>query len=75
MYLEPWILSQLNLGGRILVPIIGEFDFVDYYDPITDDYQIVHDGFVELKSTGDRKYKVAYKAIKTIGRVAYVNVL
>jgi hypothetical protein len=73
MYVEPWILNQINPGGKLLVPYFGQLDFVDYYYPIDENCQQVHNGYVELNITGKRKFKIAYKAINTFGRSAYVN--
>ena len=75
MYLEPWILNQVNPGGKLIIPYTGEFSFVDYYDPVDEDCQKVHDGFVELNLNGARKFKVAYHALNTLGRSAYLNKL
>ena len=73
MYMEPWVLNQINPGGKLLIPYFGSFEFVDYYDPVDSDCQRVNDGFAELNITGNRKYKVAYKAVNTFGRSVYVN--
>lgn len=73
MYLEPWILTQINPGGKVLVPYLGNFEFVDYYIPVDENCQKVHDNYVELTITGDRKYKTAYRAANTFGRMGYVN--
>ena len=75
MYLEPWLLTQVNPNGEIIVPYSGKFEFVDYYDPIDDSIQKVEDGYIRLKTTGARKYKTAYKAAQTFGRAAYLNKL
>lgn len=74
MYLEPWILTQINPLGKCVTPFFGTFDFVDYYDPV-DDLQKIHDGYVELEITGARKYKVGYRSAQTFGRMAYVKEL
>ena len=73
MYLEPWLLTQVNPGGHILVPYLGNFEFVDYYDPVDDSIHMDKDGYVELLADGKRKYKTAYRAANTFGRFAYVN--
>lgn len=73
MYLEPWFLTQVNPGGEIVIPYFGEFEFVDYYEPITAEYQTVENGYVRLRITGERKYKTAYKSAATFGRAAYVS--
>ena len=73
MYLEPWILTQINPGGKVLVPYLGDFEFVDYYNPVDEKCQKVKENYVELTITGDRKYKTAYRAANTFGRMGYVN--
>lgn len=72
-YTEPWILTQINPGGKVLVPYLGDFEFVDYYEPVDEYCQKVHEGYAELSITGDRKYKTAYRSASTFGRMAYVN--
>lgn len=71
--IEPWILTQVNPeGGRFVTPLFGEPDFVDYYTPV-EDMQSFHEGYAEVKVTGDRKYKVAYRSAQTFGRMAFVK--
>lgn len=70
--LEPWVLTQVNPDGKFVTPFFGDFEFVDYYIPV-DEMQKVCDGYVELDVTGDRKYKVAYRAAQTFGRMAFVK--
>ena len=72
MYLEPWVVSQVNPRGKFITPFFGEFDFVDYYEPVKE-MQRVRDGYVELDVTGDRKYKVTYRSAQTFGRMAYLK--
>ncbi len=72
MYLEPWTVDQVNPEGRFVTPFFGEFDFVDYYEPV-EEMQKVCDGYAELKVTGDRKYKVCYRSAQTFGRMAFVK--
>jgi len=74
MYLEAWVLNQINPGGRLIVPFLGHPDFLDYYDPVKEK-QKTHSNYFELEITGDVKYKVAYKALNTSGRSAYINSL
>ena len=73
MYLEPWILTQINPGGKVIVPYLGTFDFVDYYEPVDETCQKIFDGYAELNITGKRKYKTAYRSANTFGRMGYVN--
>ena len=70
--LEPWLVVQVNPGGRVIVPYVGDFDFVDYYTPVGD-MQQVFPGYVQLDFSGDRKYKVAYRACATLGRMGYLR--
>jgi hypothetical protein len=73
MLIEPWFLAQVNPGGYAIVPLMGPPEYVDFYEPVTDDYQIFMDGCFRLKITGDRRYKTGYRSAQTIGRVAYLN--
>ena len=72
MYLEPWTVAQVNPRGKFIVPFFGDFDFVDYYEPVGE-MQRVKNGYVELDVTGDRKYKVCYRSAQTFGRMAYLK--
>lgn len=73
MPLEFWDLTQINPGGSVIVPFFGEFEFVDYYNPIPNSIQIPNENFVELKIQNGVSYKAAYKAAKTMGRAGYIN--
>lgn len=73
MYLEPWFLTQINPGGSILIPYFGVFEYIDYYEPVDDTIQIVHENYVEVRVTGDRKFKTGYKSANTMGRAVYIN--
>ena len=73
MYLEPWLIAQINPGGRVVVPFLGDFEFDNYYEPVDESVQKVGDGYVELNTNGCRKYKTAYKSANTFGRMGYVN--
>lgn len=70
--LEPWVLTQVNPDGKFVTPFFGDFEFVDYYTPV-EEMQKVCAGYVELDVTGNRKYKVAYRAVQTFGRMAFVK--
>lgn len=72
MYLEPWILTQINPGGRVVTPYFGDFEFVDYYEPVGS-LQKVTPRYAELTITGCNKFKVAYRSAQTLGRMAYVR--
>ncbi len=70
---EVWNLIQLNPGGQLLIPASPQIEYSDYNEPIDDDFQTIHSNFVSLKITGDRRYKVGYKAAHVFGRLAYLN--
>lgn len=70
--LEPWILTQINPGGKVVTPYFGPFEFVDYYEAVGE-LQKVTSRYAELSITGCNKYKVAYRSAQTLGRMAYVR--
>jgi len=70
---EVWNLVQLNPGGQLLIPASPHVEHSDYFEPIDEQYQIVHSHHLSLKITGDRRYKVGYKAAHVFGRLAYFN--
>lgn len=70
---EAWSLIQLNSGGLLLIPASPCVEFADYYEPIDESLQTIHPDHVRLKITGDRQYKVGYKAAHLFGRLAYFN--
>jgi len=69
---EAWSLVQLNPGGLLLIPASPCVEFTDYYAPIGD-LHTIHSDHVRLKITGDRQYKVGYKAAHLFGRMGYFN--
>ena len=76
MYLEPWLVMQVNPYGEVIIPYLGTFTYDDYYEPIAGcDIQSLHNGYALLKGTGDRKFKVGYKASNTTGRSGYLTQL
>jgi hypothetical protein len=70
---EVWNLIQLNPGGQLLIPASPHVEHTDYYEPIDNHYQSRHPNYLSLKITGDRQYKVGYKAAHVFGRLAYFN--
>lgn len=70
---EVWNLIQLNPGGQILMPASPQIEYTDYYEPIDAQLQTIHPHHLSLKITGDRQYKVSYKAAHLFGRLAYFN--
>lgn len=70
---EVWNLVQMNSGGRLLIPASPHVEYSDYFEPIDSDYQTIHANHVSLNITGDRRYKVGYKAAHVYGRLGYFN--
>lgn len=70
---EAWSLTQLNPGGVLVIPASPRIEYTDYYEPIDESLQTIHPNHVRLKITGDRRYKVGYKAAHVFGRLAYFN--
>ena len=70
---QAWNLIQVNPGGSIVIPASPRVETTDYLAPIDEDLEIRHAGYVELRITGDRRYKVGYKAAHATGRLAYLH--
>ncbi len=72
---EVWSLIQLNPGGVLLIPASPRVEYSDYYEPIDESLQTIYPDHVRLKITGDRRYKVGYRAAQVFGRLGYYNQL
>ena len=72
---EVWSLIQLNPGGELLIPASPRVEYSDYYEPMDETVQTIYPNHVRLKVTGDRRYKVGYKAAQVFGRLGYYNQL
>jgi len=70
---EVWSLVQINSGGLLLIPASRRVAYSDYYQPIDASLQTIAQDHVRLKITGDRQYKVGYKAAQVFGRIGYYN--
>jgi hypothetical protein len=70
---EAWSLTQLNPGGNLVIPCSPRVEYTDYYKPVDGDHQSIHPNHVRLRITGNRQYKVGYKAAHVFGRLAYHN--
>lgn len=70
---ESWNLIQLNPGGQLLIPASPQVEYSDYFEPVDDDYQKIEANHVRVNITGDRRFKVGYKAAQIFGRLAYFN--
>jgi hypothetical protein len=70
---ESWNLLQLNPGGVLLIPASPHVSPTDYFEPIDEAHQTIGEGHVRLRITGERRYKVGYKAAHLFGRLGYLN--
>jgi hypothetical protein len=69
---ETWSLTQINSGGRLYISCVSSPEYTDYYSPVGA-AQSIDNKEIKLNITGDRMYKVGYKAASVSGRMAYVN--
>lgn len=72
---EAWNLVQLNPGGLLLIPSSPRVSYSDYYKPIDESLQTLYHDHIRLRITGNRQYKVGYKAAHVFGRMGYYNQL
>lgn len=70
---ETWNLVQLNPGGQLIIPAAPCAAYTDYYEPIDDQHQTLGPNHIRLNITGNRRYKVGYKAPHVFGRLGYFN--
>lgn len=72
---QTWDLVQINSGGTIYIPSSPALEYTDYYEPVDETWQKVESNYVQVDITGDRMFKLGYKAPHIYGRVGYFNVL
>ena len=73
-YLEAWLLSQINPRGELIVPFTGKQpDYLDYYEPISNDMVRIENNKLFIKVTGDVRYKLGFRSLNTTGRSAYLG--
>ncbi len=72
---ESWNLSQVKPGGELFIKVHnGEaVRPVDYYEPVDAAHMDVAGDMIRMKITGDRCYKVGFKAAIVTGRMAYLR--
>ncbi len=75
LYLEPWLLTQINPSGNLIVPTVSKAEYIDYYEPVPQDYIDIKEKSTRLKVTGDLRYKVGFKASQLTGRSGYIGML
>ncbi|MEI8199632.1 MAG: DUF6786 family protein [Eubacteriales bacterium] len=75
LYLENWILTQVNTPGILIVPFLGRMEFVDYFEPVEKQDFYIRDNYMEINVTGDRRYKLGFKSVISTGRSGYLSKL
>ncbi|MEA3334344.1 MAG: DUF6786 family protein [Chloroflexota bacterium] len=72
---EGWSLLQLHAGGILIIPASPKVEYSDYFDPIDSDHQTIHQdaGYVAVRISGRRQFKVGYKSAHVQGRLAYLS--
>lgn len=73
LYLEAWLLTQINPKGKLIVPFTGKMEFDDYYEPIEKSKYNIHDNYMEVDVTGNVRYKLGFKSAVTTGRAGYIG--
>lgn len=71
VYLEPWLLTQINPQGKLLIPCVGDGSFVDYYEPIPASMYRKGSTALEISVTGNRRFKLGFRSAQTVGRAGY----
>ena len=71
---ESWNLVQLQPGGQLYIPVFGTVDSSNYFGDVPDEARLAkNDGYLKINITGQRQYKIGYKATCMTGRMAYLN--
>jgi hypothetical protein len=70
---EAWSVVQLNPGGLLLIPASPRLEYNDYFEPVDGEYQAIYPNHVQVRITGERRFKVGYKAAHVLGRLGYFN--
>lgn len=70
---EIWNLVQLNAGGTLLIPVIGDAQYSEYFGSPPDDAKYAQGNHLRIAITGERQFKVGYKSVCISGRMGYWN--
>ena len=74
IYLEPWILTQVNPCGKLIIPHVGnELDVVNYYEDIPESMIINGERYTWVDVTGNIRYKLGFKALQITGRSGFIG--
>lgn len=68
---EIWNLVQLNAGGTLFIPCIGEVAASDYFGHAPAALWQATDQQLRIAITGQQRFKVGYKSICMTGRMGY----
>jgi hypothetical protein len=75
---EAWNLVQVKAGGELIIPCAPSVEASDYFGSVPDETRQIHYGAVphlRLHITGQRQYKIGYKAASMTGRMGYIHTL
>ena len=72
---EIWDLVQLKAEGRMIIPSSPLLEYIDYFDPMPEDYHRSGINYNEFRITGKKQYKVGLKAAHILGRPSYFSQL
>jgi len=75
LYLEAWLLTQINPAGKLIVPYTSNLEYVDYYEPLRSEMFSITSNHMEINVTGDERYKIGFKASQVTGKAGYIGYL
>ncbi len=70
---EVWNIVQVWGGGRALIPLLGEFAYADYYEPLPDSHLIAGERQVALTLDGKRRFKIGVASHCHFGRIGHLR--
>ena len=68
---EAWNITQIEPPGEILIPATKRAEYADYYEPVDAQHMQRSDQAIRLKASGQRRYKVGFKATHVKGDLVY----
>ncbi len=75
---EAWNLVQVKAGGELIIPCAPIVEASDYFGSVPEEARQIHGGdapHLRLNITGQRQYKIGYKAVSMTGRMGYIHTL
>lgn len=70
---EIWNLVQLNAGGTLIIPVLGEVAASDYVGDVPAFARTTHGGVLHLPLNGKHQFKLGYKSLCMTGRMGYLH--